>query len=143
MDRTERPPVFVEEQRFRQGWLWAVIIAMDAAVCLSLLARLTGLARHQGDGLGDLLALLGAPAICLGITALFFSLRLVTRIDAGEISVRFIPFHPRPVAYSLREIREHSVRTYRPKVEHGDGASNGGRAAWPTASPATRASNCC
>jgi hypothetical protein len=126
MNRDENSPLFVEEQRFTQGWLWAVIVAMDALVCLPFLSRLSGLGQHTGAG--EALSLLGGPVICLGITALFIVLKLVTRIDASGISVRFTPFHRRPLVFRREDISEGSVRTYRPIAEYGGWGIKRGRA---------------
>lgn len=110
---------FVEEQRFKQAWLWTAIIVMDIAVCLPLLSRYLHLLRSLNFRPGDSFSLLVAPIICSAITALFINLRLITKIDARGISLQFKPFHRRSILILYQDIKSRHMRTYRPIIEYG------------------------
>jgi len=118
---------FVEEQRFRQAWLWTAIIVMDIAVCLPFLSRYIGLLKSLNFRPGDSFSLLVAPLICFAITVLFVNLRLVTKIDASGIALQFKPFHRQPIFIGNKDIKSYFIRTYRPIIEYGGwGIKQGG-----------------
>ena len=119
MEVNNGPFIFTEEQRFGQVWLWIALVGMDVALFVSFFAQFLGPVPPRPSGPADLLVLCLVALLCLGITALFVSLKLITRVTNQEISVQFIPLHRKPVMFAFSDIREHSVRTYRPIMEYG------------------------
>lgn len=119
MEVNNGPFIFTEEQRFGQVWLWMVLIGMDAAFFALFFAQFFGPVPPRPSGPADLFVMALVALLCLGITALFVSLKLITRVTNREISVQFIPLHRRPVIFPFSDISEYSVRTYRPVMEYG------------------------
>ena len=119
MEVNNGPFIFTEEQRFGQVWLWMVLIGMDVAYFTAFFAQFFGPVPPRPSGPADLLGLCLGALLCLGITALFVSLKLITRVTNQGISVQFMPLHRKPVMFLFSDIREHSLRTYRPIIEFG------------------------
>ena len=119
MEVNNGPFVFTEEQRFGQIWLWLVLIGMDVAYFTMFFAQFFGPVPPRPSGPADLLVMGLVALLCLGITALFVSLKLITRVTNQGISVQFKPLHQKPVIFHFSDIREYSVRTYRPILEYG------------------------
>jgi len=118
MEVNNGPFIFTEEQRFGQVWLWLVLIGMDVAYFTMFFAQFFGPVPPRPSGPADLLVMGLVALLCLGITALFVSLKLITRVTNQGISVQFIPLHRKPVIFHFSDIREYSVRTYRPILEY-------------------------
>jgi hypothetical protein len=101
-------PLFEEDQRFRQWWLWAIL----GGSCL--LTLWAGSLVHSW-----------IPAfVNLVLLSLFSALRLETRVDATEIRLRFLPLARRTIP--LTEIQSCEARTYRPLREYGGWGIRGG-----------------
>jgi hypothetical protein len=79
-------PVFVEEQRFRQWWLWLTVIAVGV-VQLAVFALLYLKARTFFAWVP-----LAIATVPITLTVLFYSTRLVVRVDADGVHVRWWPF---------------------------------------------------
>ena len=119
MEVNNGPFIFTEEQRFGQIWLWLVLIGMDVAYFTMFFAQFFGPVPPRPSGPADLFGMALGALLCLGITALFVSLKLITRVTNQGISVQFKPLHQKPVIFHFSDIREYSVRTYRPILEYG------------------------
>ncbi|MDO9390599.1 MAG: hypothetical protein Q7U71_02375 [bacterium] len=119
MEVNNGPFIFTEEQRFGQIWLWLVLIGMDVAYFTMFFAQFFGPVPPRPSGPADLLGMGLGVLLCLGITALFVSLKLTTRVTNQGISVQFIPLHRKPVMFPFSDIGQYSVRTYRPIMEYG------------------------
>jgi hypothetical protein len=119
MEVNNGPFIFTEEQRFGQIWLWLVLIGMDVAYFTMFFVQFFGPVPPRPSGPVDLFVMGLVALMCLGITALFVSLKLITRVTNQEISVQFIPLHRKPVIFPFSDISEYSVRTYRPIIEFG------------------------
>ena len=115
-------PIFVEEQRFRQWWLWLVIIV----VCIIELAAFAILYFKSRRFEAMIPLIVGAIPIALLI--LNYSTRLVVRVDVDGVHVRFWPFsrldlpHERIVAVSVED--------YDPVGEFGGWGVKGPPARW-------------
>jgi hypothetical protein len=100
---------FNETQRFTQWWLWLILIG-SWVLLISTLAtepRQTTISYILSLGVGMLLPVF------------FWQMRLVTRITAEGIYVRFIPFHFKEQFYPWDSIESAQVRTYSPLKEYG------------------------
>ena len=119
MEANNGPFIFTEEQRFGQIWLWMVLIGMDVALFVSFFAQFFGPVPPRPSGPADLFGMALGALLCLGITALFVSLKLITRVTNQGISVQFKPLHRKLVMFPFSDISQYSVRTYRPILEYG------------------------
>lgn len=112
-------PIFREVQKFRQVWLWALVIAITgmqwAAAVEQLLFR-----RPFGDNpMQDIPLIIYLVIFGVGLPALFFFSQLITEVRDDGIYIRFSPFHRtfRRIAFS--EIKQCEVLNYRPIRDYG------------------------
>jgi hypothetical protein len=117
---------FEEQQRFRQPWLWLILVVSAAPVIL-----IFGFGLYQqlvlGKPFGDrpasdaslIFAFLVTIVVLAGTLALMAYARLEVRVDDEAVHIRFRPFHLRGRRIALGEIAEAKARTYRPLAEYG------------------------
>lgn len=110
--------LFSERQRFKQLWLWAVLIGIDGLILYGLIRQV-----FFGEPFGNKPAsneqLLAATVVVLLVTLLFAFLRLDTAIREDGIYYRFLPFQPRYKKISWDRVSKASVRKYHPIAEYG------------------------
>jgi hypothetical protein len=115
---------FREVQRFRQPWIWALILPTSLLLVLlfsyGMVTQLF-LGHPWGDKpMSDtMLAIFGSFMILLGLGLLylFFYMELVTEVRNDGLYVRFFPFVRRTIPFD--SIRRCEARTYRPIREYG------------------------
>ena len=101
--------LFEEEQRFRQGWLWGLVLGASALILVAPLLLLVRAPRLEPSTVGLLAA---ALAVLLLVVGLWLA-RLRVRVTPAELQVRFVPFFvDRHIA--LPEIMGYTVLRYNP-----------------------------
>ena len=117
---------FFESQRFRQTWVWVLLIAVMLPILALFgygLYQQVALGRPYGDeplSNGALITIIAANVIVLGAAvALMWFARLDVAVRDRELVIRFVPFHLRPRRIALDEIAEAQARRYRPIMEYG------------------------
>lgn len=120
---TDHAGTFVEKQRFRQVWLWALLIlAMVGSLApavFTAFANLSGSAPGpaRDADLGALAVSLLALLLMLGIFWLFYAAELTVKVADDALHIRFYPFLTRKIPYT--EIVSAESRQYRPLIEYG------------------------
>lgn len=117
-------PLFSETQRFRQPWLWTVLLG---GAVFYLAATLTGLQQGSGDGSSALLGTVVAGAVTAALLALFWSVRLETRIDDEALRYRLHPLQRSVTTIPWAAVEHAWVREYRPLREYGGWGLRRGR----------------
>ena len=110
--------VFHEVQRFRQRWLWLVIIIGPLVSWYSTYHQFVlgeHWARQAPDGVQLALWLL----VGIGLPLLFYCARLVTEVRTDGVYVRFFPFHFSFLRFPFSSIKHYEARTYSPIGEFG------------------------
>ncbi len=116
--------IFREVQKFRQTWLWALLI--PEALIITVIfghAMLTQLVLGQPWGNrpmpNDMLIVFGLIVILLavGIPLLFYFIKLVVEVRVNGIYIRFYPFINRKI--SFEEVKTFELKTYNPVTEYG------------------------
>lgn len=102
---------FQETQRFRQIWIWALILGISGFSVSSLFL----LEDKAPLTFGDLAFPLG---MILLLNILFLSFTLTTRIEADFLSYRFFPF-TRWRTFRFEEIESMELREYNGLWEYG------------------------
>lgn len=110
--------LFSERQRFKQIWLWALLIGVDAYFVYGL-AKQVFLGRTFGDEPMSDGQLLFTTGLVLLVTVFFAFLRLDTAIRQDGIYYRFLPFQWKYKQISWDRISRASVRQYSPLAEYG------------------------
>jgi len=110
--------LFSENQRFKQLWIWAIIILINGIFIFGIFQQL-----YKGVPFGTKImsdsGLIIGLVTCILFDLLFWSLKLKTSISKEEIHVQFTPFHLKSRTYLWSEISQASVRKYSPIMEYG------------------------
>jgi hypothetical protein len=111
--------IFREVQRFRQWWLWLILIPGPGILSFNtyrqlMLGKQFGKNAPPNTMLFVLWLLIG-----IGVPVLFYAARLVTEVRADGIYARFIPFHRSFLRFPWNAIKKCEARTYRPIREYG------------------------
>ncbi len=111
--------LFTEKQRFRQWWLWLILVLINGISIWFLIEKYVykkpfpDTAYHSYSG-GEI-----AFLITLLVTVLLLMIKLETVIKTDQIEVRFFPFHLSFRRYPNNTIESALVRTYKPLAEYG------------------------
>ncbi|SNZ04409.1 Protein of unknown function [Natronoarchaeum philippinense] len=108
MNESTTESYFHETQRFRQPWLWGLLLAVAVVVGGSL---------YPG-GVSDAGAVVGLTVV-VAVLALFAVATLTTAVRDDGISVRFFPFHLRPRHVPIDAIERVEAVEYSPIGEYG------------------------
>lgn len=100
--------IFEETQRFRQWWLWLLLVAVVTQVFYDLILKGNALSGH-----------LVAVFMVTIVVVLFVFIRLDTRISTEGIFVKLFPFHLSFKHYPWGTVAKAEVRKYRPLLEFG------------------------
>ena len=122
--------LFRERQRFRQPWLWALLLGVAAVPWYGAWRQLVNRDPWGTNPMPD--AGLVAVLLTFGIAfPLFFRvMELRTEVRGDGIHVRFFPLHARGKLYRWEELREVEMREYRPLAEYGGWGIRIGPAGW-------------
>ena len=116
--------LFREVQRFRQIWLWALLLSMcaaaTAAFCYDCWRQLGGRRPEEHLRSPSLLFIgLAVVTVTAAANLLLLVARLETEVRPGEVFVRFFPFHLKRLRLAVGEIASVEARDYRPIAEFG------------------------
>jgi len=100
-------PIFQENQRFNQWWLWLGMVALVGIFIYQ---------RYPIEVNKEFLISFGVLAL---VVVFLFSIRLSTQIDERGIHVRMFPFHLKTVTYAWEELYGAEVVEYSPISEYG------------------------
>ena len=129
MDRTlfnDPNLIFKEEQRFRQLWIWGLVIGLDVLfiviwgygiVCQLIFNKPWG-NNPMSDSMLIIISLL-VLVFMMTLTLLMYYARLITVVRYDGLFIRFIPFHLSFHSISLEEVTHCEVREYKPIREYG------------------------
>jgi hypothetical protein len=111
--------LYSETQRFRQPWLWILVLGLTFLVWHSAYVQLV-LSRPVGSNPApDAMLIVILLLFGIGLPGLFLFARLETRVSSEGVSVRFMPFHLRERHFRFNEIVSAEPRTYSPVLEFG------------------------
>jgi hypothetical protein len=108
----ESAPLFREEQRFSQPWLWVIVVVAAVAAWIGLAA----VVLDSDDGAGWPVAIV-LLLVAVGLPLLFGLARLTVEVLADRIQIRYRPFIARTLR--LDEVVAAESVTYRPLREYG------------------------
>ncbi len=122
----QQPVRFREEQRFRQLWIWLLLLPLAVGfIGFFGWAMVEQLVRGRPVGnqpLPDLVLMIIGPLfmfLMAGLLWLMWVARLVTEVRCDGIHIRFYPFHRDFHGFLWEEIESAEARTYRPVLEFG------------------------
>ena len=110
--------LFVERQKFKQWWLWLILLGVNALFLSGVFKQVMG-GQQFGDKPMSNTELLVTTALTVILTLLFVSFHLDTIIRKDGIYVRFSPFHLKFKHYTWDRLTKSFVRQYSPITEYG------------------------
>ncbi|MEJ8756367.1 DUF6141 family protein [Pontibacter sp. H259] len=111
--------LFRERQRFRQVWLWVVILGVAAIFWAGFVYQVVLDGQFGNKPTSDIQLAIMLGLIGVGLPLFFYKMSLTTEVVSGELKVRFWPFHVKPVLINLHELREYKQVTYNPIMDYG------------------------
>jgi len=114
----EAKVLFNEEQRFKQWWLWLILIAVALYFIYGFVQQIfigKPFGDHPVSDLGVTLLLL----VPFGILWLFWKVKLITKICTDGIYYQYFPFHWKFHKIAWEDVEKSYMRTYKPIVEYG------------------------
>ena len=110
--------LFSETQRFRQWWLWILLIGSNVFTFYGAYKQVIN-GHTFGDKPASNTELLISTGITLLTTILFLIIRLDTQIKKDGVYVKFFPLHLKFRHYSCTQLSKCYVRKYSPMGEFG------------------------
>lgn len=107
---------FNETQKFRQWWIWLIILLTIVSWGYALISSLQA---EKPDKATDDLVLILTSIIPVLLIVLLLVLRLVTKIRKEGVYVQFKPLQFKEKFISKEEIKSFEVRQYKPLAEYG------------------------
>lgn len=105
-------PVFNETQRFRQIWIWIILLAVTSIAGVTMGYQLL---RNPQVSIGELILPFG---ILLFVNGLFLSMRLNTRIGPSSLTFTYYPFLFKRT-YKWEEIESMELIEYNGLLDYG------------------------
>lgn len=111
--------LFSEKQRFRQVWLWVMVLGVASLFWAGFVYQLAQVYTQGGHAVEVAGALVLVLLLGLGLPLFFYRMSLTTIVEPGVLKVRFWPFHLKPVVIYLHLVRDYDQVTYNPILEYG------------------------
>lgn len=107
---------FREEQRFKQWWIWLLVLGLAAFSWWGFIQQII-LGQPYGSNPGpDWMIWLVLVLVGIGFPALFLTMRLIVTVRGDQITIRYKPFTTRRIGFE--EIESCEARTYKPIKEY-------------------------
>jgi hypothetical protein len=109
---------FSENQRFRQKWLWLIMIITLTGTLILTFTKI--LIKNTADCIVYDMSTLVYVAIFFILLPFFFLVfELRTRVTDNAIYIRFFPFHASWICFPITDIASYSNVKYHPLLEYG------------------------
>jgi hypothetical protein len=109
--------MFTEQQRFRQKWVWILILGSSLVAWWSFVQQIMLRTPFGDRPSSDIVVWIIWILFGMGMPWLFISLKLITQVRSDGLHVRFSPFRERIIRFG--DIASYSVRQYNPLREYG------------------------
>ncbi len=126
---------FEEEQRFRQPWLWAIVLASVVGLLVvfgyGLIQQLIFKEPFGDNPASDTNLTMAAVTTFVvggGSTLLLYKMKLTTQLDSTGLHIVFSPLRRRDIP--LSDIAEWQARTYNPIRDYGGWGIRLGKGGW-------------
>ncbi|TPE43997.1 DUF6141 family protein [Pontibacter mangrovi] len=111
--------LYRERQRFRQLWLWVVVLGVAAIFWVGFVYQVLMGGLYGNRPVPDVQLSILFVLVGLGLPYFFYSMSLTTEVQPGQVLVRFWPFHIKPVRIPLHLVRDYERVTYNPIGDYG------------------------
>jgi hypothetical protein len=110
---------FEEIQRFNQVWIWIVIVGVSLISVVQIPLVLLTSAGSEPMPTSSILVIIFSLVFVIGLNALFFFSRLITKIDSSGVGITFKPFINKQQLFMWEDVEKAYVRKYKPLWEYG------------------------
>ncbi|GIV27559.1 MAG: hypothetical protein KatS3mg027_1373 [Bacteroidia bacterium] len=110
--------LFSEKQRFRQWWIWVVLLGLNALLISIISIQIFG-EKPSGDDSVSYTELSIITVLMVLFTIFFYIHCLETIVKKDGIYVRFYPIHRKFKYYGWDTINKCYIRKYSPLIEFG------------------------
>ncbi len=111
--------VFKERQRFRQVWLWVLILGIASIFIAGFISQVILGGEFGNRPMADIQLAIMTALVGIGLPLFFYKMSLTTEVMPDKLNVRFWPFHLKPVTINLHDLRDFEAVTYNPIMEYG------------------------
>lgn len=111
--------LFRERQRFRQVWLWVIILGVASLFWAGFMYQVVLGGTFGNRPISDIQLAVITALVGAGLPLFFYKMALTTEVVPGELRIQFWPFHLKPVTIALHELRNYEQVTYNPIAEYG------------------------
>lgn len=114
----ENPVLFSEKQKFRQWWIWIILLTLNGFFLFGIYVQVIG-GKQFGDKPMSDGGLIFSALMLLIITLLIARFQLETVLKKDGMYVRFFPFLFKFKFYPWKDISRIYIRQYSPIKEYG------------------------
>ncbi len=114
-----KQPVYREVQRFRQIWIWLIVLTVAGLIWYALITQLFLQRPFGNNPMPDGWLIIFWIIFSLGLPLFVFYCRLITEVREDGLYIRFFPFHLSFRKIAFNELKRCEVRTYNPIREYG------------------------
>lgn len=115
--------LYSEEQNYSTPWIWLVIFPAIGTLVFLLKFDEIGSDFTSPEGKDDILGFIILAGVMfvlmLGLTLLFYKMKLITQIRSNGIYFRYFPFMKKERLIAKVEISKYEVRIFKPGKEFG------------------------
>ena len=112
-------PCFSEKQRFRQWWLWLLVLISPVFLIWAIFQQVVMDVPFGNNPTSDLVLITLGLIFGIGLPGFIFVIRLDTEVSEYGVRIRFAPFHRRWVVFDFEAIQKAEAITYRPLADYG------------------------
>jgi hypothetical protein len=119
--------LYCEVQRFRQPWLWILLLSISAIAIWGMIQQLFLGEPFGNNPAPDTILIIIAVIFGFGFPYAFYKMNLTTEVRSDGIYYRFFPFHLSFHKIKLEDLVRYEVQTYRPVRDYGGWGIRWGR----------------
>ena len=110
---------YSEKQRFRQWWLWALILITPAILLWLIFQTIVLDQSANNEFVGNVWIIVISLIFGAGMPAFIYMTTLSTEVRNDGVYVRFNTLHINWVVFEFNDIEKAEALTYRPIMEYG------------------------
>ncbi len=115
----ENTGIFSEEQRFRQTWVWALIVIISVIVWSSTIQQILFNHPIGSKPVTDSAMIILWLIFGILFPIFFYKLKLTTEVRKKGIYIRFFPLQLTFKRIAIEKLKKYEIRTYNPILEYG------------------------
>ncbi len=111
--------IFREEQRFRQTWVWVLIVITSVIVWSSTIQQILFNNPIGNKPVTDSAIIILWIIFGIFFPIFFYKLKLTTEVRKKGIYIRFFPLQLKFKRIGFERLKKYEIRTYNPILEYG------------------------